>query len=96
MQLRQRRVQPRQRLRAIRAPHNELAHHAVIKRRNTVALHHAGVDARQLRMQVRKAHMRRCGVRMQGAGGRQKVVVWIFSANAGFNCVTVNDKLCLQ
>jgi hypothetical protein len=89
----QRRVQPRQRLRAVLAAHDQLGDHRVVVRADLVALAHAGIDAHRAALE---AHMLGPARHMQGAGGGQEIGVRILGADARLDRMAVHRDLLLR
>ena len=91
--LRQRIVQPGQRFFARLAVHDQLGHHRVVKRRNGVAFSHTVINAGRAAF---KTGAFRLLVNVQRTRGWQKVVIGVFSANAGLNSVAIHTQLVLR
>ena len=88
----QRLVQPRQRLLAGVAMHNQFGDHGVVKRRDGIALAHTGIHPDDATL---KRHAVRQAVNLQGAGGGQEVVVRVFGADARLDGVAGDFELIL-
>ena len=76
------------------AMHDQLGDHGVVKRRNHVALAHAGVHPHPATVAL-KSHAIRQAIHMQRAGGGQKVVVRALGTNAGLDGVAGDLELVL-
>ncbi len=88
----QRRIQPRQRLLAGIAAHNQLGNHGVVIGADGIALAHAvidthGIDAKRTRS--------RFAIDLQAPRGGQEVVVGIFSTNTCLYRMTCERELLL-
>ena len=90
--LRQSGVEPRQRLLAGVAMHDQLGHHRVVKRADGVALAHAVVDAYRASF---KAAGLWFAVHLQRAGRRQEIVVGVLGADARLDGVAPHADLAL-
>ena len=102
--LRECRVEPRQRLRAVGAPDDQLGNHRVVVGRDHVAFAHACVDThRRVRRAALVAHavLETHGafgraVHVEPAGGGQELRVGVFGADARLDRVAVDAQFVLQ
>ncbi len=93
VRLRQRRVEPRQRLLAVGAPDDQLGDHRVVVRRDRIAFSHAGI---QPHVGALEAGSRRRAEDVEAAGGRQEVGVGILGAQARLDGVAVDAQVALR
>ena len=92
VRLRQRRVEAGECLLARGAVHDQLGDHRVVKRRDRIALAHTVVDPHR---RAREAAARRLAIDLQDARGREKFLIGVFGADAGFDGVAVDAQLVL-